>query len=57
MKRELTQEELVEQGTLAPNQLLLLMNKSGPGDLGFAVMLKLFHAEARFPFHRGEIPD
>lgn len=57
MKRELSQEELVEGWTLAPNELLLLMNKSGPGRLGFAAMLKFFQAEARFPLHKVEIPD
>ena len=57
MNRELSQEELVEGWTLAPNELLLLMNKSGPGRLGFAAMLKFFQAEARFPLHKGEIPD
>jgi TnpA family transposase len=56
MKRELSQEELVEGWTLAPNELLLLMNKSGPGRLGFAALLKFFQAKGRFPVHRGEIP-
>lgn len=47
MKRDLSQEELVDGWTLAPNELLLMINKSGPGRLGFAAMLKFFQAEAR----------
>lgn len=57
MKRELTQEESVEGWTLAPNELLLMMNKSGPGRVGFAAMLNFFQAEERFPLHKGEIPS
>ena len=57
MKRELSQEELVERWTLAPNELLLLMNKSGPGRLGFAALLKFFQAEGRFPAGKGDVPD
>jgi hypothetical protein len=56
MKRELSQEELVERWTLAPNELLLLMNKSGPGRLGFAAMLKFFQADGRFPTGKSEVP-
>jgi TnpA family transposase len=56
MKRELSQEELVERWTLAPNELLLLMNKSGPGRLGFAAMLKFFQADGRFPAGKGNVP-
>ncbi len=55
MKWELSQEELVERGTLAPNELLLLMNKSGSGRLGFAAMLKFFQADGRFPIGKSEV--
>ncbi len=48
---------MVERWTLAPNELLLLMNKSGPGRLGFAALLKFFQAEARFPFHKCEVSE
>jgi hypothetical protein len=57
MKREFSQEELAEGWTLAPNELLLMMNKSGPGRLGFAALLKFFQVEARFPFHKGEVSE
>jgi len=56
MKRDLTPDELIERWTLAPNEILLLMNKSGAGRLGFAAMLKFFQAEGRFPVRKGEIP-
>jgi hypothetical protein len=50
MKRELSQEELVKRWTLAPNELLLLVNKSGPGRLGSAAMLK-FLSKKSFSNH------
>ncbi len=55
MKRELSQEELVERWTRAPSELLLLMNKSGPGRLGFAAMLKFFQVHGRFPAGKSEV--
>jgi hypothetical protein len=33
------------------------MNKSGPGRLGFAALLKFFQAEARFPASKCEVPE
>ena len=45
MKRESTQDELIERWTLAPSELVLLMNKSGPGRVGFAALLKLQDAD------------
>ncbi len=56
MERELTQEQVIEHWTLAPGEHLLLMNKGGPGRLGFAVLLKFFQAEGRFPTARTEVP-
>ena len=56
MKQDWTQDELIEHWTLAPGELVLLMNKSGAGRLGFAALLKFFQAEGRFPGGRSEIP-
>lgn len=56
MKRNWTTEELVEDWTLLPNELAVLGNKSGATRLGFAVLLKFFQLEARFPFAKNEIP-
>ncbi len=33
------------------------MNKSGPGRLGFAALLKFFQAEARFPAAKSDVPE
>src|SRR4051812_16047197 len=56
MKRNWTTEELVEHWTLLPNELELVGNKSGPTRLGFAVLLKFFQLQARFPSGKNEIP-
>jgi hypothetical protein len=56
MKRELTQDELIDHWTLAPSELVLLMNKTGPGRLGFAALLKFFQAEGRFPSSESDVP-
>ncbi len=56
MKRDWSQDELIEHWTLAPSELVLLMNKSGPGRIGFATLLKFFQAEARFPPTKDDVP-
>ena len=56
MKPDLTQDELIERWTLAPSELVLLMNKSGPGRVGFAALLKFFQAEGRFPSSESDVP-
>ncbi len=56
MKRNWTTEELVEHWTLLPKELELMGNKTGPTRLGFAVLLKFFQLEARFPQAKNEIP-
>ncbi len=56
MKWDWTPDELIEHWTLAPSELLLLMNKSGPGRLGFSALLKFFQAEARFPATKTDVP-
>ena len=56
MKRQWLPEELVEHFTLLPNDLSTLDSKEGTNQLGFAVWLKFFQYEARFPRSRQEIP-
>ena len=56
MKRNWTLDELVESWTLLPLELELVGNKSGPTRLGFALLLKFFALEARFPAAKNEIP-
>lgn len=56
MRWEWTPEELVECWTLLEADWALVANKAGPTRLGFAVMLKFFELEGRFPRHAGEIP-
>ncbi len=57
MKRQWSAEELVEQFTLMPDETDLLANKSGANCLGFALLLKFFEIEARFPTSRQEVPQ
>ncbi len=57
MKRVWETEELVEHWTLVPPELELLRNKTGPTRLGFALLLKFFQSEARFPKDAHEIPE
>ncbi|MDQ2808198.1 MAG: Tn3 family transposase [Chloroflexota bacterium] len=56
MKRNWTPEELIEQWTLLPLELDLLGNKAGPTRLGFALLLKVFGIDARFPAAKPDIP-
>ena len=56
MKRSWSLEELVEHATLLPDELKLLANKTEPSRLGFAVLLKCFQYEGRFPQYKGDIP-
>jgi TnpA family transposase len=55
MKRLWQIPELVEHFTLLPNDFALLANKTGPTRLGFALLLKFFQYEARFPYAKNEI--
>lgn len=55
MKRRWTEEELIERWTLAPDELPLLANKTGATRLGFAVLLRFFAGEGRFPKSKGEV--
>lgn len=55
MKRLWSDEDLVAHFTLLPQDRQLLQNKTGATRLGFAVLLKCFQQEGRFPA-RHEIP-
>ena len=56
MKRQWETEELVEHWTLDVEDRALLDNKTGATRLGFAVLLKFFRREGRFPQHKNEVP-
>ena len=49
-------EELAAHWTLLPREKDLLANKSGPTRLGFAILLKFFQYEGRFPRQTQEVP-
>lgn len=58
MKHNWTLDELIDRWTLLPNELDLVSDsKSEPNRLGFALLLKYFQLEGRFPRHRREIPQ
>jgi len=57
MKREWHPEDLVEHWTILPEERPLIGNKSGATRLGFAVLLKFFQYEGRFPHHPYDIPS
>lgn len=58
MKRQWTQEELLTHFTLSPHELDLIGDsKADHTLLGFAVLLKYFHYEGRFPSHKQEVPS
>ncbi len=60
MKRQWEPEELIEQFILMPAELAILpeevTNANASNRLGFAVLLKFFQVEARFPQSPVEIP-
>ena len=56
MKRNWPTEDLVDAWTLLSRELELVDNKIGATRLGFAVLLKFFSLEARFPHAKNEIP-
>ena len=57
MKRDSQADELAEQWTLLPGERELSANKSGTTRRGFAVLLKFFRCEARFPQSPEEVPE
>jgi len=56
MKQQWHIDELIESWTLDKADLALVRNKTGPTRLGFAVLLKFFELEARFPASSAEVP-
>ena len=56
MKRNGELDELIEHFTILPNEMKLVEPKSAENQLGFAVLLKFFQHEARFPTHPVEVP-
>ncbi|KIL73923.1 Tn3 family transposase [Bacillus badius] len=57
MKRNWNEEELLEHFMLLPNERhLVLSKKSNANRLGFAVLLKYFQQEARFPNKKQDVP-
>jgi hypothetical protein len=56
MHREWSPEELIESWTLLGQDWTLVGNKSGATRLGFALLLKFFEIEARFPRGAEELP-
>lgn len=56
MRQEREPEDLIEVWTLLEEDQERLRNKSGANRLGFALLLKFFEVEARFPENSGGIP-
>ncbi len=56
VRSEWEPEDLIERWTLLESDLELIANKAGPTRLGFAVLLKYFEQEARFPEGLDDIP-
>ena len=56
VRREWSPDELVESWTLIGEDWQLVGNKTGATRLGFAVLLKFFEVEARFPRSPEEMP-
>jgi hypothetical protein len=56
VKREWSDDELIEHWTLLPDESRLLTNKTGAPRLGFAALLKSFQQDGRFPRSRQEVP-
>ena len=56
MRREWEPEELIDCWTLVDDDWRLVGNKTGATRLGFALILKYFDLEGRFPRYAGEVP-
>ena len=56
MRRHWDEQELAEGWSLTHDELELLRNRTERSRLGFAVLLKFFQAEGRFPTERKEVP-
>jgi hypothetical protein len=56
MQQHWTTDELIDHWTLLPAERELLANKTVATRLGFAIMLKAFALEGRFPGSLHDIP-
>jgi hypothetical protein len=56
VRRQWSLEDLIESWSLTDDDRRLLANKSGFTRLGFALMVKFFEIEARFPERHYEFP-
>jgi hypothetical protein len=56
MKRQWTNDDLVAQWTLQPSELALVAYKEGTNRLGFALLLKYFQIDGRFPRQKHDVP-
>lgn len=56
MKQRWTDDELLQDFTLHPDELSLLTSTTDSNRLGFAVLLKCFKYEGRFPQNPSSIP-
>jgi TnpA family transposase len=56
VQREWEPEELIGAWTLLDRDWQLVSNKTGPTRLGFALMLKFYEIEGRFPAYPEEVP-
>lgn len=56
MKRHWDEHELVERWSLTSEEFELLRNRTDRNRIGFAVLLKFFQLDGRFPSERREFP-
>jgi hypothetical protein len=56
VRAEWEPDELIDVWTLVKSDWDLIANKAGVTRLGFAVMLKFYEIEGRFPAYREEVP-
>ena len=57
MARELDEDELIGNWTLAGDELEQLSGRRGATKLGFALLLRFYAVHGRFPAGRSQIPD
>ena len=56
MKRKWNNQELSEHWTLEPDERELIRRRKGANRLGFALLLKYFQLQGRFPEKKNELP-
>ncbi|MGH3436958.1 MAG: DUF4158 domain-containing protein [Sciscionella sp.] len=57
MPRKIDEDEPIERWTLVGDELGQVSGKRGATRLGFALVLKFYTWQGRFPRGRGELPD